>query len=260
MDFSDINIPSGERGIIIGTTRSGKSTLSKYCIEDWATRYPDSRTLVIDTKPHFKATHHASGIPIQFSRLYSAMRSGETIAYSMRLPIGDGTNWWRLENAWGLCRTFTPKNRGLVLIAQTNRLGDFGWLDHVIQTHYTMASKYWWLFTYVDEMMVFLRNRSLRNGVYQCIVSGGELGIGFLGATQRPRNIPPEAITEMSKLYMFWMNFEEDIDHLRDMGVPKNFAIPQEYYLFNYYDKLNRIIKMMKLKLPSASEEYEVSA
>ena len=255
MDFSEINVPPGERGILIGTTRSGKSTLSKYAIEDWATQYPDSRTLVVDTKPHFKATFHASGIPIQFSRLYATMRSGDELSYSLRLPIGDGTNWWRLENAWQIARSFTPKNRGLVLIAQTNRLGDFGWLDQVIQTHYTMASKYWWLFTYVDEMMVFLRSRSLRNGVYQCIVSGGELGIGFLGGTQRPRNIPIEAMSEVSKLYMFWMNFEEDIDHLRDMGIPKNFQIPQEYYIFNYYDKLQRYQKMMKLKLPGSDEK-----
>lgn len=252
MNISDINVPPGKRGMLIGTTESGKSTLAQYLINDWAENYPEARILVVDTKPHFKATHNLTGIPIQFTRLYWSMRKGDTLPYSLRLPVGDGITPYRLKNAWDLARTFTPKNRGLILIAQTNRVRDYYWLNRVIMTHYETVSKWTWNYTYVDEMMVFLHQRSMHTGVYQTIVSGAELGIGFLGATQRPKWIPTEAISEMSKLYMFIMYYWEDIKHLRDMGVPPTFEIPDEYYVFNYFDKRSGKHQKMMLDLPSS--------
>lgn len=254
MKLRDINIRQAERGIFVGTTRTGKSTLGAALLNDWVERDRDSLTLLIDPKPRFKAAYDETGISAAWR--YRNWRKGTTIPYSYRLS--PGANGRDLAGLFSLARSNTPKDRGVVVIAQTagpHIAGWYPWLNQMIHDFYGMANKRRWLYVYVDEMLAFFRqSRSNHTGVIQVITSGGEKGIGFLGGTQRPRWIPVESMTELSKLYLFKIDTDLDLKHLREMGIPRDFQAPTERHLFHYFDKDEGVAAWTKLPLSVAQK------
>lgn len=246
MQLSDINIDPAERGLMVGMTRCGKSTLACALIEDWQTRGGDSITLVIDAKNRMKAQYEESGLSAKGK--YKAIRKGASIPFAYRLQ--PGASRAELAQLFSLARTSTPRDRGLVVIAQPDSRGSYWypWLDAMIQEFFTFDSKKFWRYLYIDEMLSFLRSgRSLHKGTIDVITMGGEKGIGFIGATQRPRWIPVEAMTELTKLWLFRIDTLDDVKHLTEMGVPKGFVVPEELYQFHYYDKVHRFDTILKL-------------
>lgn len=246
MRLADINIDPGERGLMVGMTRCGKSTLACALIDDFVARDGNSLTLIIDAKQRMKAEYQESGTKAR--RLYKAIRKGTTMPYAYRLAPGSSRG--ELAQLFSLARTTTPRNRGLVVIAQSDSRGSYWypWLNAMIEEFFTFDSRKFWRYVYIDEMLSFFRGgRGLHKGTIDVITMGGEKGIGFLGATQRPRWIPVEAMTELSKLWAFRMDTTDDVKHLREMGVPPYFYIPEELYEFHYYDKIKRFDTMLRL-------------
>lgn len=221
----------------MGTTRTGKSTLGAALLNDWVERDADSLTLLVDPKPRFKAVYDESGIHASWR--YRSWRKGTTIPYSFRLT--PGAKGKDLQGLFEIARANTPKNRGTVVIAQPagrHVASWYPWLNEMIHEFYGMAGRRHWLYLYVDEMLAFFRqSRANHTGVLQVLTAGGERGIGFLGGTQRPRWIPVESMTELTKLYLFKIDTWLDLKHLREMGIPFDFQAPQEKHLFHYFDK-----------------------
>ena len=231
---------------MVGMTRCGKSTLACALIDDWSLRDPNSLTLCIDPKNRMKAQFEESGLSAKHH--YKAIRKGATIPHAYRLTPGATRS--ELAQLFSLARTNTPKERGAIVIAQPDSRGSFWypWLDAMIQEFFTFDSKKFWRYVYIDEMLSFLRaGRSLHKGTIDVITMGGEKGIGFIGATQRPRWIPVEAMTELTKLWLFRIDTLDDVKHLTEMGVPRNFYVPEELHEFHYYDKVKRFDTMLKL-------------
>jgi hypothetical protein len=221
---------------MIGTSRAGKSTLMEHFIPDWR-KQTNTRTLIIDTKPRFHAQYEINGLPT--GRRYAQWRSEGFIPYAYRLPVG-----MRLrESDWQIARQGTPKQLGTVIIAQTDDPDDYAWLDRsVIQPFYSQTRKSIDEYLVVDEGMAFLRGRMTHSkGIVQAIVSGGEKGIGVLFGAQRPKNIPNECMTEMTKCYVFQFDYEDDIKKFMEMGAPPYFEIPNKLYYFSYWDKWKRL-------------------
>jgi hypothetical protein len=253
MQINDINIGQAERGLFVGTTRTGKSTLGAVLLDNWVQRDTNSLTLLVDPKPRFKAQYDQTGLPAAWR--YRSWRKGTTIPHSYRLqPGANGTDLARL---FEIARANTPKNRGAVIIAQPSGhhiASWYPWLNYCIHEFYGLANKKRWLYLYVDELLAFLRaSRSLHTGVIQVITAGGERGIGFLGGTQRPRWIAVEAMTELTKLYLFRIDTWLDLKHLREMGLPPTFRAPDEDHIFNYFDKHTRHVLTTKLSEPLAA-------
>jgi energy-coupling factor transporter ATP-binding protein EcfA2 len=250
MKIADIAVQVSERGLLVGETGTGKSTLANVFLNHWAETDKDARILLIDTKPRFRAEYQLSGKSA--TPLYKNWRQGVTIPYSYRLPIGASGK--DLRNAWEIVRTTTPPNRGLTIIAQVpiNQHAAqlyYAWLDEMIRAHYSHIGKSHWNYFYVDEMLAFMRqSRKNQVGAIQVITAGRELGHTFLGGTQRPFWIPTEAMSEMTKVYSFFMSMKKDKDRLWEIGLPEDFQIPTEYFAFSYYDKKSR--KQCTLKLP----------
>lgn len=229
LTLHDLNLQPAQRGLMIGTTRAGKSTLMEYLIADFRKSYRNSCTLVIDTKPRFKATYDLDGMVA--GRRYRNWRGGSHVPVSYRLPVGSHLS----RQVWSIA---DREHIGACVIAQTDDRDMYGWLDRTIQEFYHQANKKNDLLLVVDEMMAFLQGRATHSkGVVTSIVSGGEKGIGFLGGTQRPKFVPNEAMTELTKLYAFEFDYKEDIKKLFAMGLPEEFSIPDERHYFSYYDK-----------------------
>jgi hypothetical protein len=59
-------------------------------------------------------------------------------------------------------------------------------------------------------------------------------------------------MSEMTKLYLFLLDFHDDIKHLGDMGYPyKQFPAPEVEHLFRLWDKSvdRKAAPLMKLKV-----------
>ncbi len=61
--MDDIMLGPGERGLMLGMTREGKSTLSEVQIDHWYNTYKDADILIIDSKPRFRAEWQLNGLP-----------------------------------------------------------------------------------------------------------------------------------------------------------------------------------------------------
>lgn len=222
------------RGMLIGTSRAGKSTLEEYLIAD-TRRQSNTRILIADTKPRFKTEFEIDGLPI--GRRYRRWRSEGFVPYAYRLP----PNAVLTEQHWQIARLGTPKHLGTVIIAQTDNRDHYAWLDRTIQRFYNQARKDIDEYLVIDEAMALFQGRVTHTkGTVQCIVSGGEIGIGVYIGSQRPKMIPNECMTEMTKAYVFEFDFEDDITKFFEMGAPKYFEIPNELHYFSYWDKWTR--------------------
>lgn len=227
--MDDIALRVGERGILLGMTRVGKSTLAEYLIERWREEYEGCHTIIFDSKPRFKAEHELYGIKTDHSRRYSNWDYGVTIPGSVVIPLKNPRQ--EISHAWSLGFD--------TIIAQVTRRTEILRLDVAMQAAYEDRKKNVPLFFYVDEMNNFFRSqRAATVGITMAITSGGEKSTAFLGAAQRPRWIGVEAMESMTKLYWFQTPFTEDIAHLRSMGVPQDARPPNKKYIFYFFDRL----------------------
>jgi hypothetical protein len=233
----------------VGETRTGKSTLANALIDQWARHDAAARILIVDTKPRFRAAWDLTGV--RADHRYRHWRQGAYVPHSVRLPPLCSVR--EMRQGWDIARTITPKGRGLILVAQPpvaieGVAGYFPWLDYLIRGHFADLNKRWWNYLYIDEMLSFMRSsRKLHAGTVQMITAGGELGHTFLGGTQRPRWIPVEAMTEVTKLFAFRMSSDEDVDHLRGMGLPGGFRLPRVRHQFHVYDKVSEFDRFLTL-------------
>jgi hypothetical protein len=226
--LDDISLQVGERGIILGMTRVGKSTLAERLVDTWTNNIPRSRTVILDSKPRFRAEKQLNGLSA--APLYRNWDWGVTIPKSVVIPMDNPQSELRL--AWSLGYR--------VVIAQIHKRSDIKKLDDVLQAAYQTRRKNYPLFFYVDELNNFFRSgQAAGNGIVMAITSGGERSTAFLGAAQRPRWISVEAIESMTKLYWFYTPYGEDVKHLKSMGVPSTARPPDQYYTFYFFDRLS---------------------
>jgi hypothetical protein len=234
--MEDISLDVGERGMILGMTRVGKSTLAERLIDTWTQRYARSRTVVLDSKPRFRAQWQLNGLPA--APLYRNWDWGYTIPGSVVIPLRDPKA--ELALAWSLGYR--------IVIAQIHRRSDIKKLDDTLQAAYEGRKKNYPLFFYVDELNNFFRSgQAAGNGIVMAITSGGERSTAFLGAAQRPRWISVESIESMTKLYWFYTPYGEDVKHLKSMGVPSTARPPVQYYVFYFFDRLSMKQGMCKI-------------
>lgn len=51
-----------ERCLLVGKTRSGKSTLALAALNELLDSNPTMELIIVDTKPHFRASHQINGL------------------------------------------------------------------------------------------------------------------------------------------------------------------------------------------------------
>lgn len=222
--------------MILGETRTGKSTLAEQLIEGWRLNYPKSFVLVADTKPRFKAARELDGRPTSVSRRYARQDWGEEIPNSVVLP---------LRNPRAEIRMARQLKYDVAIAQIPRRTRDYlGLVGLCMRYAYEDRPPRKPLLIYTDEMNNFFRLSEApghaREAIVMIITSGGERNVSFLGAAQRPRNISVEALESLTKLYWFHTPFGEDVKHLRNMGTPISAKPPDEYYKFYFFDKYTR--------------------
>lgn len=243
LTMKDITLKVGERGIILGKTRTGKSTLAEHLITSWREEYKNSFTLIADTKPRFRATKELDGRTTAFSRRYTRDDWGEEIPDSVVLPLNNVRSEIKQARRLGFkCAIAQIRERNPTTIMLVSDAIRYAYEDRPPRKP---------LFVYVDELNNFFRDapQKARWPIITVITSGGERSVAFLGAAQRPRNISIESMESLNKLYWFYTPYREDIKHLKEMGVPETAKPPGQYYQFYFFDGMTHKYGLAQLNI-----------
>jgi hypothetical protein len=224
-----------DRGILVGRSRSGKSTLARALIEQFHQDYVLSqnrrdmgRVLVIDTKPRWRGTKLVNGG--NTARHYKGFVRGD------RLP---GSVVMTDEDQWSMA--FDPNISDRLVIAQRFDLEErelVAWQVGNIRRFYETQDSRYPSLLYVDEGMDFFGDNGQAGegrAIKRCYRSGGEKNLVPLIGVQRPKGIPLQCLTEANVLYLFAINYEEDVSRLREMGFPRGVGAPSVNRKFLYY-------------------------
>lgn len=235
--LEDISLRKGERGLVIGRSGSGKSTLAEKLVWDFVNRYANGVTLIADSKPRFRAERLANGQSAK--RLYKGMDHGTVMAGSVRV-----TSVEELDLA--------IKTGARLIIAQDphaltgDRDPDVGLLTRIIGRFMATARASRPRLLYVDELLDFYAPngqgvRGTTGSILRVMRAGREKGVAALLASQRTKGIPVQAVAELKRLYLFAMDFQEDIKHLGEAGAPvKLLDTPRQDHVFRYWTKQDR--------------------
>jgi hypothetical protein len=235
-EFSDLVQKPGERHILYGGTRTGKSSFA-----DWSMRYiqeyrPTAMQLVADTKPRFRAETQAYGPGNRWRKsaqpLYRHWAKGPVVPNSVVVP-------------WGTRRPFRSlwdcDNRpGEIAIMQSDEFSDWrimlALMNHFVAKKINDRER----LLVVDEALDFYQRNTLgidpRN---DCILrtarAGGERNIGLMLGAHRPHGLPPLLNTLSSRVSLFYLKYSRDMKYLWEMGVPESESSPAGNYIFKQY-------------------------
>lgn len=246
-DVSVLVLPRASRAFLVGTTGTGKSTLMEVMMKEYQQAYSlkdfPVRSLIVDTKPRFRAQWELSGISTDVSRRYSRWGYGSgpipgSYALSNQRSIKS-----ELDQVWGM--------GGTTAIIHTERESQWEYASRVATAFYESYGSRYPRLLLVDELADFFKYRSLGDIFQRVARNGRERDVAFVSGSQRPRKVPVEVMTEMMRLYMFQLDFDEDLKHVKQFGIPKDIVEP-EGFAFHMWDK--------RLRRTSPSNQYYILA
>lgn len=237
----EIALPLDGRGMLVGKTASGKSTLGSRLIQHWREQNPKPRVLILDSKPRFRATHELNGLPA--TRRYKKWRRGDEVPRSIVLPSGVHVRH-AMKQAWNLGFD--------TVIAQIPNLNYVGWQQAAAGWFYEDSDDDYQQLLYIDELADHFSSSGAYgrgNVLVQTVRSGRERGVAVLAGTQRPSGIPPSFFTEVSRVYLFKLNRESDLDRLHDAILPEDISPPRCKHVFKLYDDAEETLGIYRLRL-----------
>lgn len=234
MEFTDLVQGPGERHIIYGGTRTGKSSFMDWSIRHIQETRPNAWILVADTKPRFRAETQAYGPNNRFRRsskkLYESWAKGPMLPNSVAMDL-DSPHPFR--SLW------TDKRPGEVAIMQSDDPTRWRQMVNLMQA-FTAKKTAQERLLVIDEGMDFYQRNSLgidpRNDVIlRAARAGGERNIGLMFGAHRPHGIPPLLNTLSSRVTLFYLRYARDMRYLWEMGIPEDENPPAGDYIFKQY-------------------------
>lgn len=228
MQLADLSLRQRERGLLVGGTNTGKSTLGEALIVDFHHRYARSRTLILDSKPRFRGAHEHTGRSAK--RRYKKWQHGPTVPDSVVVSGAD-----ELPVAWS--------TGARIVIAQGDGTRDLPMLLACARSFLDDSRAGRPQLLFVDETMDFFTSSAQPRGGDDVLVrvarAGRERGCAALYCSQRTAGIPAQLIEELTKLYLFRLDYARDVKRLYEMGAPPWMQPPRRERLFNYWTKLD---------------------
>lgn len=230
----------GERHIVYGGTRTGKSSFM-----DWDMRYvqeyrPMAMQLVADTKPRFRAETVAYGPGNRYRKnaaktgMYDHWAAGPVVPNSVALPWDDDHPFRGMWNAKNEDR------RGEIVIMQSDDPIYWRGMIHLMHAFVSKKIKDRERRLVVDEALDFYQRNTYaidpkRDPILRTARAGGERNIGLLLGAHRPHGLPPLLNTLSSRVSLFHLRLERDMRYLYEMGIPESETSPEGDYIFQQY-------------------------
>lgn len=194
---------------------------------EYSTGIHSVRTLIVDTKPRFKGEYELNGFGTKLSKRYSKWGHGSgVVAGSIVLP-GQSSIRSELDQVFRLGYH--------TAIVQCERESEWGYASDVATHFYEDFGSSIPRLLVVDELADFFKYRSFGDIFQRVARNGRERNVALITGSQRPRKIPVEIMTEMKRLYMFQLDFFEDIKHVWAFGIPRGTLKPSghNFYMFD---------------------------
>lgn len=250
-----LSLRKSDRGYILGGSGTGKSVLEEALFVDFYHRYLNSRILILDTKPRFRAEYEADGWSAK--KRYRHWDHGPVVPGSVLVTDADD-----FQGVW--------QTGARIAIAQRIRTPD-GRRDIVpliscAQQFYDMARSSRPQLLVVDEGHDFFNvNASQRGGsdiIAETFRGGRELGLSGLLCSQRAKGIPAQVMEEMTRLYLFRVDYVADVKRTLEMGAPPSIVaqMPKKDYVFVYWTKRSyeKLYGPYRLSLPTRLRKSNV--
>lgn len=170
-DLRDLAPLPNQRMLIVGTTGSGKSVLERHLLRLY------SRSIVVDPKGTLgggeRGGGHLPGYELAKSprELERLSRRHEHVQYRPEIRWQNQADWERI-------------------------------FSYIYRRGHTMLA--------IDELFDVHHWNRPPDSLRRCLTSGRELGIGFIGCTQRPRGIDRRIITESEIFAVFHLRDPDD--------------------------------------------------
>lgn len=233
MNIDQITPKKGERVIILGSSRSGKSVVADHIHFNIVKMRPAAEILVLDTKPRYRAEIERYGPGMKLVRNadhhYTHWEKGPTIPGSYRHDINNPN----MKAYWG------PKDPCRTVILQTERDHERGQILELADTHwFEVRKKGADRILRVNEMLDFYYGNgvclnSRHNVPLKVNRAGGERGFSGIYESQRTRGMPLQLIEEATMILLFHLKYEDDMKFLWQNGVPRDVFPPKdEKYAF----------------------------
>lgn len=235
MDIDEVSPGKGERVIVLGSSRSGKSVLADHMHMHIQKVRPSSEILLLDTKPRFRAEVERVGPGMRYVRSaehhYKTWEKGPVIPGSYRhdLAIKNLRPYWKDDDP---CRT---------VILQSERDWERGEMLELADTHwFEKRKKGADRILRVNEMLDFYYGNgvcvnSRHNVPLKVNRAGGERGFSGIYESQRTRGMPLQLIEEATTICLFHLKYEDDMKFLWQNGVPRDVYPPKDMpYVFRW--------------------------
>lgn len=225
MDLGHISLRQRERALLAGGVDSGKSTLEEALVADFYARYDNSRILLVDSKPRFRAQYEVGGAPA--TRRYRNWDHGPLVPGSVVVTRPED-----MDLAWS--------TGARIVIAQAQGSKMFPAIVACAERFYDEARASRPQLTAVDETMDLFRQNGTPIGgdaLIRTARSGREIGLAGLYCSQRTKGIPGQLLDYLEKLYLFRVDAIEDVKRTWEMGAPRDLAAPAKKRQFNYWTK-----------------------
>lgn len=198
---TDISLLKAERGILIGSTGTGKSTLATELLYRFLTMYPTARLLILDSKPRYRATWSPSGIAMR----YKGWDKGDTLPGS----IGFSTERVKLPELFlrsrvAIFQSMTERSQPTPHYAER--------AASLCQELFRYSNQKRPTLLYADELYDEMKGASTWTDerILRAFRAGRERNMAVLVGAQRPSFIPIPALSEATNYYAFWLKKPED--------------------------------------------------
>lgn len=222
-------IPKNESRVgLFGTTGSGKTTLLTVLLKSIRIQNPDSIHLIIDSKPRFRANFAINGKRLR----YKTMKYGEFAKGSVLVNNPEDIQ-------------LAIKRGYKTLIAQvlddepnTIRLSKIG------MEFYKTSSGEEQRWIWVDEVLDFFTpsGTELKNAppfIVRAARAGRERSCNLVIGAQRLKGIPMVVIESLTHIFLFQIDYVEELERLRSLGIHE-MQPPKNYYEFKFWQRKHR--------------------
>lgn len=228
----DIALLKSERGLLVGMTGTGKSTLGTDLIWRFRRLYPGSLVLIIDSKPRFRAQYRQDGMEVRYKNWVEGDYFPGSVALTRPVPLKEARKFGSIFIYQ------STDEKGNIIIGYEDGV------DILAQDLFRLSNpKNAPTLIFFDEFYDVLNGglaAIASKPVLKTIRAGREKGMAVLMGAQRPRSIPVPALSEVTKFYVFRLEFVEDLKYMTKHGIPA-IGQPHDEHGFIFADKKRRI-------------------